>query len=111
MPRDNRGRSHGHPTPYEQGGRQGRRAPPDPQHPWMRQDRDTQMIHINRPGRTRYSVHPLQMQEYISFDRRVRESAVHMHRNMVMPIGYLQVAEIHNAIPSRQYPYRMVTYD
>ncbi|KAG6806237.1 hypothetical protein H0H92_012097 [Tricholoma furcatifolium] len=69
------------------------------------------MIHIIRPRRTRYSVHPLQMREYIEFDRRIRESAVHMHRTFVMPLGYLQIAEIHNAIPARRYPYRMVTYN
>ncbi|KAG6823205.1 hypothetical protein H0H92_011068 [Tricholoma furcatifolium] len=83
----------------------------DPRHPWMRQDRDTQMIIISRPGRTRYTVHPLQMEEYIAFDRRVRDSAAHTHQHLIIPAGYLQIAEILNSIPEYEYPYRLVTYD
>ncbi|KAG6825495.1 hypothetical protein H0H92_003489 [Tricholoma furcatifolium] len=90
MPRNNRGSSHNRYEPY---GRERHEEPrPTYLHPWMRQDPDTQTIYIECPGHVSYSIHPLQMAEYIIFDRE-------------------QLAEIHNAIPIQQYLYRMVTYD
>ncbi|KAG6884105.1 hypothetical protein C0993_001404, partial [Termitomyces sp. T159_Od127] len=84
--------------------------PSSPKHPWIHQNKKTQMIHIIPPDREpEFILHPLQMEAFLKFNKKVCKNRG--CTKLATHFGFNELADVFNSVSESEYRYQLATYN